>query len=345
MNTLKQDLPDTKVPEVLGRLINTPEMQALIALSRLEHVKWDYWGYGSNILQICDRYTREDFDSETWALISKQGKPLSSSMAEYKHDGFIGDVETLCAELQGWNEVRELTQAWFLHSRSVKYLYAHLCELWKASRNDLDIWDKEIFWYSQREMEGLIAFWVPIFSFSPFVNRSLDELLGKDVTNPELELFLSSTSYDDVQKQNIRDKVVVWDDWGQNIVWPRTNVTCVSRYTHNLLNFVEGGYWELIPHVWDYNKLLESITELWIIDNGEQYRFLTWVLWFQEWNYFLRGENKKSYIFSVSESLVIKNYDEVTNEQIPEDTILVRKIIFLSNLQTTKKVEDIGEEG
>jgi len=315
---------EAQTPAIIWKLLMTPAMQSLIALSRLDFVDSNYWWLWENILNIADKYSRDDFDSKTGLLISHWNRTISwEYLTRIKERWFINDIIILAWEIDSWDEVRELCSVWLLHSESVRYLYARMVELWKMTHNDLTMADGKIMDYRWREMEMFMQFGSPMFSFNSFNNRVFDTLLWKDVSDQNLELFFDGWNYTDDHKELIRRKLVCWDNGFYTIDWPDNFQMHVSSHIKNFVSWTT-----LIPQLQDFKRVLDAITEMWIIDSWEVLRFLQGVLWYNNWLYLFEWPSWKLIVFVIWKEYKFVEYSEEMLDKYPIEELLVRSISY-----------------
>ncbi len=331
---LKEQTIDT--PAVLGRLLNTPSMQSLLALSRMEFVDSRYWWNGWNIMEVVNNYSREDFDAESWEIVPESWKYRPGVVRWWQDKGFIYDVNILTEEAQSWIEIRELFSSGLLHSHSITYIYSAMCEKWKISHDKLEMNDRVMFAYTEREMELFIMFWIPIFTFSSFINRLLDETLGKDISDPKIEAFIEEEWLEDELQASLRNNLVKSNNW-YSIKWPRSLEThfSLSNLPDSDIDTIQNS--SLIPLISDYEKLLEAINELWFTDSWQKNRFMADVLWIQSGKYITEWPWWKLHMFKFQDTSGMSLYDNTMKQSVPEDTFYLGRITFSNNYHKAKR--------
>lgn len=146
-------------PQVLWKILWTPAMQALISLSRLQDVSPSYYGQNVELKLLHARFKPEDFNALTWRLLPEcTPNTLRSTYWKFSSNR-DDDINILSWELNNWDEVRELCNAWFLITDSVIELYTKLSQLGKVNFKELKIGDASMFWYEEFEMRQMIAVW------------------------------------------------------------------------------------------------------------------------------------------------------------------------------------------
>ena len=78
--------------------------------------------------------------------------------------------------IDNWEDVRELSNAWFLTSNAIREIFSLLLSQWKACLKNIDEKDKVMFDYSDIEMQSFMKCWMPIFVFNWNIKDNISKI-------------------------------------------------------------------------------------------------------------------------------------------------------------------------